>query len=98
MFQTFLAQHHVQPAQQDALTKFLQQQQNNQLHHQNKQHNNQVSHQNHQQHINNQHQQQFEQQHLPFSMPSEQQHHSDVHALMRDMANGLLTQHPQVAT
>ena len=25
------------------------------------------------------------------------QQHSDVHALMRDVANGLLTQHPQVA-
>ena len=88
-------QHHIQQnQQQDALTKFLQQQQNNQMHLQNKQHpNNQMMQQ--QQHINNLHQQQP---HHPFPMHGEHnQQHSDVHALMRDVANGLLTQHPQVA-
>ena len=89
-------QHHIQQnQQQDALTKFLQQQQNNQMHLQNKQHPNNQMMQQQQQHINNLHQQQP---HHPFPMHGEHnQQHSDVHALMRDVANGLLTQHPQVA-
>jgi Nucleocytoplasmic shuttling protein for mRNA cap-binding EIF4E len=80
---TFSVQHHAQQIHQDALAKFLQQQQSNQMHHPN-------THQMLQQsQINHLHQQQ-QQSHL-FSMHGEQQH-SDVHTLMRDLANG----HPQV--
>lgn len=82
-------QHHTQPIQQDALSKFLQQ--NNQMHHQNKQQHNQMMHQHQPQHVNNVHQQP----HHPFMMHDEQ-HQSDVNILMREMANGLISQHPQV--
>ena len=83
-------QHHTQPIQQDALSKFLQQQ-NNQMHQQNKQQHNQMMHQHQPQHVNNVHQQP----HHPFMMHDEQ-HQSDVNILMREMANGLISQHPQV--
>ncbi len=84
----FLVQHHAQQTHQDALAKFLQQQQSNQMHHPNTQQHN--THQMLQQpQINHLHQQQ-QQSHL-FSMHGEQPH-SDVHSLMRDLANG----HPQV--
>jgi hypothetical protein len=84
----FLVQHHAQQTHQDALAKFLQQQQSNQMHHPNTQQHN--THQMLQQpQINHLHHQQ-QQSHL-FSMHSEQPH-SDVHSMMRDLANG----HPQV--
>lgn len=92
-------QHTNQPPQQDALTKFLQQ--NNQMHHQNQQQpNSQMFHQNQQQHVNHMMQQQHlhhPPQHNFQQMPGEQQH-PDVQALMRDVANGFLNQHPQVIT